>query len=489
MSRRYGKATCIPDNPDAIFLPYQEKWIKDRSRLKLMEKSRQIGLSWSTAYPLVERVSVAGAKWDMWVSSRDEIQAKLFLMDCKMWAKAFDTAAQDMGEVVLDEKRNISAQVLRFASGRCIYSMSSNPDAQAGKRGGRVLDEFALGNDPRQMWSIAYPGLTWGGQMEVISTHRGSKNFFNELITESREKGNPKKLSLHRVTLEDALNQGFLYKLQQMLPDDAEQQEMDEADYFDFIKGGCADDESFQQEYMCIPGDDDGAFLEYDLIASCEYKSGEDWEIDFEEFVRTARGREFYAGLDIGRTSDLTVLWIIEKLGDVFYTRKIITLKKMSKPDQEKVIWPWIEHCRRTCFDYTGLGIGWGDDAQEKFGEHRVELVTFTGPVKEAMAYPVRGRMEDKKLRIPYDPTVRADLRAVTKTVTAAGNIRFMAERTSAGHADRFWALALAGEAASTPAALIEYQGISRDPDKTNPMRPDHSGDRSASGRFGVGGW
>jgi len=243
----------------------------------------------------------------------------------------------------------------------------------------------------------------------------------------------------------------YLANFENELPADAEQQDMDEAEYFDFIRSGCADDESFQQEYMCIPGDDDGAFLEYDLIASCEYGAGEPWEIDYDTFVAEASRRQFYAGLDIGRTRDLTVLWIIEKLGDVFYTRKIISLKKMSKPNQEKVIWPWIEHCRRNCFDYTGLGIGWGDDAQAKFGPFRVELVTFTGPVKEALAYPVRGRMEDKKLRVPYDPEVRADLRAVTKVVTASGNIRFTAERTEAGHADRFWSLALACEAASTP--------------------------------------
>ncbi len=455
-----GRAKCIPANPDAIFLPYQERWIKDASRLKLMEKSRQIGLSWSTAYPLVERCAAAGARWDQWVSSRDEIQAKLFLQDCKMWARAFGMAAEDLGEVVIDAEKKISAQVLRFASGRNIYSMSSNPDAQAGKRGGRVLDEFALGNDPRQMWAIAYPGLTWGGQMEIISTHRGSKNFFNELIIEARERGNPKRISLHRVTLEDALNQGFLYKLQQALPDDAEQQDMDEAEYFDFIKGGCADEESFQQEYMCVPGDDDAAFLEYDLIASCEY-GNEPWEITLEE--ARAGKRDLYAGLDIGRTRDLTVLWIIERLGDVFYTRKIITLKKMSKPDQEKVLWPWLACMRRTCIDYTGLGIGWGDDAQKQFGQYRVELVTFNGPVKERLAYPVRGRMEDKKLRLPYEPEVRADLRAVTKVTTAAGNIRFTAERTENGHADRFWALALACEAASNPGAPIEHITDERD--------------------------
>ena len=487
MQKHIGNAKCIPVNPDAIFLPYQERWIKDDSRLKLMEKSRQIGLSWSTAYPLVERCAAATARYDQWVSSRDEIQAKLFLMDCKMWANAFGQAAEDLGEIVIDEKKKISAQVLKFASGRHIYSMSSNPDAQAGKRGGRVLDEFALGRDPRQMWSIAYPGLTWGGQMEVVSTHRGSKNFFNELITEAREKGNPKHISLHRVTLEDALNQGFLFKLQMVLPAEAEQQAMDEQEYFDFIKSGCADEESFLQEYMCIPGNDDAAFLEYDLIASCEYASGERWEITLEDAMRG--DRELYDGLDIGRTNDLTVLWIVERLGDVLYTRKIITMKKMSKPEQEKVLWPWLACMRRTCIDYTGLGIGWGDDAQAKFGQYRVELVTFTGPVKEAMAYPVRGRMEDKKLRLPYEPEVRADLRSVTKVVTLAGNIRFTAERDANGHADRFWALALAGEAASSPGMQIEYQGISRSPDHANPLRPDHRGDIRQSGRFGGGAW
>jgi putative transposase len=64
------------------------------------------------------------------------------------------------------------------------------------------------------------------------------------------------------------------------------------------------------------------------------------------------------------------------------------------------------------------------------------------------LVYPVRGKMEDKQLRIPYKPEIRADLRAVTKETTPAGNIRFTAERSENGHADRFWALALAIHAA-----------------------------------------
>jgi phage FluMu gp28-like protein len=484
-----GNARRIPENREGLFLPYQAAWTKDESRLKLMEKSRQIGISWSTAYTAVERTATTGARHDQWISSRDDLQARLFIEDCKMWAGALDLAAQDLGERLIDEERRISAYVIEFTTGKRIHSMSSNPDAQAGKRGGRVLDEFALHPDPRKLWTIAYPGITWGGSLEVISTHRGSHNFFNGLIREAREQGNPKKISLHRVTLQDALDQGFLWKLQQMLPTDDERQALDEAAYFDYVRAGCADEESFQQEYMCSPADDDVAFLEYELIAAAEYAAGVNWQ--------SIETRELYAGVDIGRKRDLTVLWVVEKLGDVYYTRHLECLRNMSKGEQEKVLWPWIERCRRTCLDYTGLGIGWGDDALSRFGAHCVELVTFTPRVKEELAYPVRSIMEDRRLRIPYEPNVRADLRSVTKQTTAAGNIRFTAERTPDGHADRFWSLALALHAASTPAVKIEFESSGRRATYQEDIRgpaifgaqPLDTGFGAVAGRNDFNGW
>lgn len=441
-----GRAKIVPADRDAVFLPFQSRWIKDSSRIKLMEKSRQIGISWSTAYGADERAAALGARYDEWVSSRDDIQARLFIEDCKLWAGVMNMAAKDLGEVVVDPATKASAYVLQFASGRRIHSMSSNPDAQAGKRGSRILDEFALHADQRKLWAIAYPGITWGGCMEIISTHRGSHSFFNGLIREARERGNPKRISLHRVTLQDALEQGFLFKLQQALPADAEQQAMDEAQYFDFVKHGAADEESFDQEYMCVPADDDSKFLEYGLITACEYLAHERWQRGLEG---PFTGRLF-AGVDIGRKRDLTVLWVLELLGDVLYTRHVEVMEKMRKSAQEAILYPWFAICDRVCIDCTGLGIGWTDDAQDKFGEYRIEGVSFTGPVKEALAYPVRSAMEDRKLRIPEDPKTRADLRKVQKVTTAAGNIRFVAEATADGHADRFWALALAKHAAGT---------------------------------------
>lgn len=442
-----GRAKNIP--ADKLLLPYQAKWVNDGSRLKIAEKSRQIGWTWATAYGLVRRKALKDARLDAWVSSRDEIQARLFLEDCKSFAALLQTGAEDLGERAVDDAGH-SAYVLAMANGLRLHSMSSNPDAQAGKRGDRVLDEFALHPDPRKLYSIAYPGITWGGSLEIFSTHRGSQNFFNELIQEIRHKGNPKGFSLHRITLQDALDQGFLFKLQSKLPADDPRQDMDEAKYYDFVRAGCADEESFMQEYMCVPADDNAAFLSYDLIASCEYKANEAWEWSWSQFEDTSSS--LYAGLDIGRDHDLTSFWINEKVGDVEHTRKRIDLQGVSFREQEEVLYPYfaLPQLRRVCIDQTGLGRQFVERAQERFGTYKIEGVTFTGPVKEEMAYPVRAAFEDKTLRIPNDPLVRADLRAIKKETTSAGNIRFTADRGKNGHADRFWALALAKYAART---------------------------------------
>ncbi len=445
---------------DAFLLAYQAAWVTDDSRLKLMEKGRQIGLSWATAYRQVSTKAKTTARLDSWISSRDDIQARLFLEDCKSFAAILDKSAQDLGQRAIDGDGN-TAYVLMLANGLRIHSMSSNPDAQAGKRGDRVLDEFALHPDPRKLYSIAFPGITWGGSMEIISTHRGSANFFCDLVNEIKHKGNPKKFSLHTITLQAALDDGFLYKLQTKLPPDDERQGMDEAAYFDFIRSGCADEESFQQEYCCVPADDNAAFLSYDLIQGCEYKAEEDWQRDREQLARC--GNDLFLGVDVGRTTDLTVFWLIEKAGGVSLTRRVDVCRNERFASQEAKLYDLLQlpNLRRCCVDETGIGRQFAERARERYG-YKVEPITFTGPVKEELAYPVRAAFEDRSLRIPNDKHVRADMRGIAKETTASGNVRFAGERTKDGHCDRFWALALAlhaGKTLQTPGNFILPKG------------------------------
>jgi phage FluMu gp28-like protein len=228
---------------------------------------------------------------------------------------------------------------------------------------------------------------------------------------------------------------------------------MDEAAYFDFIRAGCADEESFLEEFGCQPSDDASAFLSYDLIASCEYPAGATHEcilatdqlngLDL-EFLRKC-GR-LYVGVDIGRTRDLTVIWVVELLGDVKYTRAIICLDKRRYAEQRETLYPILElpNMARCCIDKNGIGNQFAEDAAEKFTAYRVEGFGFTNQSKAEIAPPLKAAFEDRTLRLPNDGKIRADLRSIRKETTASNNTRYAGERTANGHADRFWALALA---------------------------------------------
>jgi phage FluMu gp28-like protein len=450
-----------------------------------MEKSRQIGISLCAAYDLVRKTSAAGNQYDAWVSSSDELQAELFGMDCAHWARLGNHLFSKLELRVLDAKEKISAQVLPFKNGKAIYSLSSNPNAQAGKRGRRVFDEFALNGENRLLYSIGQPGTMWGGGMDIISTHRGTANFFNELVNEVKHKGNPKGFSLHRVTIEDACREGLLAKLKLKWaaanPDDARLPWCDD-DFLQAMRNECADEETWLQEFMCVPGDDNAAFLSYDLMAGCEVDCGSPepspachashsspssplagpgncgspiadgrWSDPANPANPADRpAGPLYAGVDVGREHDLTVIWLLERVGDVLATRQVVCLEKATFAEQEERLYGILAlpNFQRCCIDQTGLGRQFAERAAQRFGRYKVEGIQFTSAVKEDLAYTTRTAFEKKTVRIPADKFIRADLRSMRKEATASGNIRFTGERTANGHADRFWALALALHAA-----------------------------------------
>lgn len=462
-----GRCKLFPVR-DTLLLEYQRRWVEDRAKKRLAEKSRQIGWTWATAYDTVRTLGQAQSRdnqWDAWITSRDVEQAQLTIVDMLAWAEILQIGAEDLGErVILDG--SATTQQLRFASGLIAHSMSSNFNAQAGKRGHRVLDEFALHDQQKTLYAIAEPGITWGGRMSIFSTHRGSQSFFNQLLVEAREKGNPKRFSVHRVTLQDALDQGFLYKLQAKLPVSDEVQAMDEAEYFDYKRKGAADEESFNQEYMCVPQDDATAFIGYDLLDANKYRFGERWDYSLAELA--ACKNPLYVGVDIGRLHDLTVIWVCEKVGPVFFTRAVLCLQNVPFRLQEATLYPILAlpNMRRCCIDETGIGRQFTERAKERFGEYRVEGVTFTMASKEQLAYPLRNAMQDANFRIPDDPTIFADFRAIKKIQTAGDNVRFAADRGKNGHADRFWAAALcrnagADVAESCGAGVLESASVS----------------------------
>jgi hypothetical protein len=86
--------TIVPTLPDHrpqgihnFFLPCQLRFINDPSRKRIVEKSRQVGISLTAAYDLVNKPSPPGSSSDAWVSSRDGFQPQLFGQDSANWAR------------------------------------------------------------------------------------------------------------------------------------------------------------------------------------------------------------------------------------------------------------------------------------------------------------------------------------------------------------------------------------------------------------------
>jgi phage FluMu gp28-like protein len=102
------------------------------------------------------------------------------------------------------------------------------------------------------------------------------------------------------------------------------------------------------------------------------------------------------------------------------------------------------------------------EDAQYKWGS-RVEGVTFTNAVKEAIGIDGKNALEDRKARIPNSDIIRESFHSVKKTVTVSGNVRLDADATDAGgHADHWWAFCLARHAAKGPSGPVRVKSRPR---------------------------
>lgn len=420
------------------FLPYQVRWLKDLSPVKIWEKSRRIGATYVQSYEDV-RDCVKGSIPAVWFSSADESAAKEYIIYAAQWAKLFDAGARDLGQIVLDSDKNIKTFTVEFSNGKRINALSSSPKAFRSKGGKVILDEFAHHEDAPALWKAAKPSITWGFPLRILSTHNGQQALFFKFV-ESVKKGKL-KWSMHTTDIFKAVEEGLADKILKRVLTDQEKE-----DWIQQQKEDCFDDFTWLEEFCCIAVDEASAFLDYNLISTCEEYNIE-WPDDvLASFKNYPVSGDLFVGVDIGRRKDLTVIWICEKLGSVNYTRKVVTLEKTPFKTQQNILFNILHHpgVRRACIDATGLGMQLAETAQDVFGKYKLEAVTFTGPVKEEMAYNLRTNFEDRNIRIPVDTDIREDLHSVKKVVTAAKNIRFDVEKSDVkGHADRFWAAAL----------------------------------------------
>jgi len=337
----------------------------------------------------------------------------------------------ELVETAFLDDASIRQLEIRLPQGVRIIGLPANPQTARGYTGDVFLDEFAMHRDDEAIWSALFPTLLRGqGELDVASTPRGRKNVFFRIRQNT-------SFSRTTLTLEDAIAQG--------LPVNAAE-----------IRAALGDELAWRQEFCCEFADEATAFLTLDMIGRCR-------DVRLTTSLNWARleqrDAEVYAGVDIGRWRDLTVIWLWERIGDEFVTRGVDVMQDTPFMVQEERIARVLGQraVRRCCVDATGMGAQLAESLTSRFGDHFVERVSFTNALKSELAGRLRVLAERGRLRIPADEAITRDWHSISKFTTSGGNVRFDADRSSGSHADRFWAAALALHAAHDAPGEVSF--------------------------------
>ena len=248
-----------------VLMQYQVDWITDGAPVKICEKSRRIGLSYAEAADdVLYAASAEGA--NVYYISYNKEMTQGFIQDCATWARAFNAAASQVEESVIEqEDKQILTYTIRFDSGHAIQAFTSAPRnlRSKGRPGERlVIDEAAFVDDLQELLKAAMAMTMWGGQIRIISTHDGADNPFAELINDVH--AGRYDHSLHRVTFDDALRDGLFRKICAVTGREWSLQA--EADWRQATINRYKPNED--EELFCIPTQGGGAWLTRALVES-----------------------------------------------------------------------------------------------------------------------------------------------------------------------------------------------------------------------------
>ncbi|MDE7371376.1 MAG: terminase family protein [Desulfovibrio sp.] len=425
--------------PRPILYAYQKRWLDDTARFKIGMFSRQSGKTYTTTLEIAEdiiRAELEKRRVRWVILSRGERQAREAMDEgLKVHLRAFGAAFEAFEtDFRLSDATSCKSLEVTMKHGSRVTALPANADTARGFSANVFLDEFAFHADSRKIWAALFPVISRPGlRLRVVSTPNGKNNKFFDLMT-----GKDAVWSRHTVDIYQAVADG--------LPRDIEE-----------LREGCGDADAWAQEYELQWQDEASAWLPYDLITACEHEGA--------GLPDGYSGGPVYVGVDIGRRHDLFVIWVLEAVGDVLWTRELIARKGATFAEQGALLDDVFARYRvlRVAMDQTGMGEMPVEETQRRHGTSRVEGVLFTAANKLALATLGKQAFEDRRLRIPLGETaLRADLHKLQKVSGPTGTPRFVADSDAGGHADRTWALFLAVSAASTPAAILPDYGTPR---------------------------
>jgi len=458
-------------NANGILLPYQQRWVSDQADVKIIEKSRRVGISWAEAADdtLYASQKGNGEKRNVWYIGYTKDMALEFINDCANWARAFDMAAGSIEEYeetdeddngIVQEKK-ILAYKITFQSGWRITALSSRPTNLRGKQGRVVIDEAAFHDDLPGLMKAAMALLMWGGQVRIISTHFGDSNEFNSVIQDIRAGRKP--YSLHRVTFDDALADGLYRRICEVL----KREWSPEAE--SVWRQGIIDSygEDADEELFCIPSQGTGVFLTRAVIEKClsdevpviryeqrqafaelsdyiRHMEVEAWCDDylkhFFEDLKDTQNSVF--GEDFARTGDLTVITpLMEQQSAKWKALFQLELRNVPFQQQEQILFYILDRLPRFRYgalDARGNGQYLAERAMQKYGAGRIAQVMLTEQWYRENMPAYKAAFEDQTITLAKDADVIEDHRAfkVVKGVAKLPEIRQKGKDNKKRHGD-----------------------------------------------------
>tara|TARA_R110000824_G_scaffold218492_1_gene405193 strand:+ start:603 stop:2027 length:1425 start_codon:yes stop_codon:yes gene_type:complete len=433
-------------------LPYQREYVLREPEILIVEKGRQEGFTYVSGYKVVRRIMKSKVPEDHYWLSRDENLAKEFVTKCLTWIHTFNLVAKS--EVI--SIKDVKTTKITFPNGCQLFIMSSSIDGCVGRSGHFYFDEFAIHKDQEQLWNIVLPCMSMGFTLTVISTHRSKTTFFYKLC-EKVKAGLIPNAEIMTVNIERAVDEG-LADIANLMRLSKGRRPITALEFLEEKKAQSSTEEMYLQEYMCVPADSEsGCAVNEESLAKC-LRSKDDL------FQPPRIGGKYYAGVDIGRHRDLTVVWIIEDISKdktpCLETREVFTMSNKEFSFQEKEIFRVLNKWkpRFTHVDGTNTGAMLGESIEKKFGIKRAKAVRISAVTRPKFIGDAVGVVQREFVGIPDDPETWEDFQSVERYINKHGAVDYwIPSRGDKGHGDRFMAFTLAIQSYIESGALGSY--------------------------------
>lgn len=453
---------------------WQNRYIRSMSRFSILVKSRRTGFSFVTSMKGVVKAidpeRVAYTKQFVSYNESDAVEKINYA------AQFYESLPGGVRKVC--KTNNKTELDFLDKNGKTISRLISIPcRPPRGKGGDIALDEYAiyLPKMSDAVYTAALPVISRGGCIEMGSSPLGKIGKFYEIYSDKET-----YKSYERYNIPWWFSSGLCVDVPMAVKIAPELSTEERVFTFgtDIIKEiyNSMELEKFQQEYECRFIDEAASYIPLELIY--ENTPGRDneekliemskdesitdeeyWEynrnIDFQAYTtaddailqynKEMHGSPLFMGFDVAKHRDAMSIYLIGIKDGKKRSFARIERKGMGYEEQSDIAERLFKELPiyRGAIDRTGSGDGVFELLHKKFGD-KIDGIYFTPQMKEQLAIEVKRGLEQREFALENNKDFHSQIHSIKRMDAIGKYFRYDAERNEKGHADSFWAWALA---------------------------------------------